>query len=155
MSSVMSLGPTRKFSPLVRFLLLPLRSVSHRFVVYLSLLIGFSPFYHLFRSIPLFLMSALSNDPSDVSVSPYFFTHQNSNPFPWFVVGRRLFSILFWLFGPTNHLINSSNCLNMTVKKHDNIHPPRIISTRLGGYSPAQAGWILQIGGLTTRLNIG
>jgi hypothetical protein len=43
-----------------------------------------------------FLMSALSNDPSRVSISPYSYTyHYYLNPFPWFVVGQCLLLILF------------------------------------------------------------
>jgi hypothetical protein len=38
---------------------------------------------------------ALSNDPSHVSISPSSYTYRYLNPFPWFVVGRCLFSILF------------------------------------------------------------
>jgi hypothetical protein len=64
----MSLGPTRKFSLLVRFLV-PLRCVSHSLVVSLSILISLSFLSPILIDF-FFLMSTLSNDPSHVSISP-------------------------------------------------------------------------------------
>jgi hypothetical protein len=81
--------------------------------------------------------------------SPYSYTDHYLNPFHWFVVGRSFFDYL----DPTNHTTSLLNHLKSTVKKHNNIRPPTILSTRLGRYLPAQTGWILAVPRWDTHAN--